>query len=354
MKPTATYIQGAGMVSPQSTFDREIFYEGFRTLNGNRWTCVEPDYARFIDSKSIRRMSRIIRQSNVAAQLAMTESDIVAPDSIIVGTAMGCLEDTWTFLSKMVLQQEEMLSPTAFIHSTHNSIAAQLALQFKCFGYNSTYVHRTISFENALSDAQMLLHEDNSKNVLIGGADEITDPSFELMIKLNLIKKSNSITSTNLFNDFNPGWIAGEGAAFFLLNTKPNSNSYAKIIEVCTLSGFSIKEVIEQTRHIISRLNPSTSFILSGNNGNPSEDQITKSILDNIAPAIPTFNYKKLCGEYGTSSSFALWMAAHMLKSQIVPNHSGFEKRIGSKLEFVMIYHHSSNLHHSFIMLEVC
>ena len=116
------YIQGAGSISAQKTWDKKIIAEGFIAHEGNRWVCQEPDYSDWIDSRAIRRMSRVLQQCNIAAQLAMKECNLECPEAIIVGSAMGCLEDTWSFLSKMVHHQEEMLSPTAFIHSTHRQM----------------------------------------------------------------------------------------------------------------------------------------------------------------------------------------------------------------------------------------
>ena len=50
------------------------------------------------------------------------------PDAIITGTGLGCLEDTEKFLTAMVTNKEEFLTPTSFIQSTHNTVSAQIAL----------------------------------------------------------------------------------------------------------------------------------------------------------------------------------------------------------------------------------
>ena len=109
-------------------------------------------------------------------------------DAIVTGTAYGCLEDTGIFLKKMVEQKEEMLTPTAFIQSTHNTIGAQIALLLQCHNYNNTFVHRGFSFESALLDAMMLLEENAGTNVLVGAADEITDYSHAILSRFGLYK----------------------------------------------------------------------------------------------------------------------------------------------------------------------
>src|SRR5690606_25550244 len=122
------YIQGTGCVSPQHTTVAEPLLADIREYEGSRLKAVEPDYKQWIDGKLIRRMGRVVKMSIAAAKLGMQEAGIDMPDAIVTGTAYGCLEDTGIFLSRMVSQQEEMLTPTAFIQSTHNTVGGQIAL----------------------------------------------------------------------------------------------------------------------------------------------------------------------------------------------------------------------------------
>ena len=110
-----------------------------------------------------------------AAFGCLNEAGCEMPEAIITGTAYGCLEDTGVFLSKMVEQHEELLSPTAFIQSTHNTVGAQIALMLRCRNYNNTFVHRGLSFESALLDAMLLMQEQTVSNALVGGVDAIRE-----------------------------------------------------------------------------------------------------------------------------------------------------------------------------------
>ena len=147
------YIRATGNISPQKTFGQLPFLTEPQEFSGNRLTCAEPDYKDIIDPKLIRRMSRIIRMGVAAATQCLRESNITKPDAIVTGTAYGCLEDTGLFLTKMVEFNEELLTPTAFIQSTHNTIGAQIGLMLQCNNYNNAFVHRGFSFESALVDA---------------------------------------------------------------------------------------------------------------------------------------------------------------------------------------------------------
>ena len=173
---------------------------------------VEPDYKEWIDVKLIRRMSRIIRMGVAAAMACIKHSGVAQPDAIITGTAYGCLEDTGLFLSRMNEQNEEMLSPTSFIQSTHNTVGAQIALILQNHNYNNTFVHRGFSFESALMDVSLLAAENENHHLLVGAVDEITDHSFNILSRFGLYKKN---AGTDLYDYHEKGTVAGEGAVFF-------------------------------------------------------------------------------------------------------------------------------------------
>ena len=165
------YIRSTGIISPQDTFNQTEFLAQPLWYDSNRLHCVLPDYKPLIDAKLIRRMSRIIKMGVAAALNCLQAGGVQMPDAIITGTAYGCLEDTENFLKRLIENNEDLLSPTAFIQSTHNTVAAQIALLLSCHNYNNTFVSRGFSFENALMDAQMLLLENEAQNILVGGVD---------------------------------------------------------------------------------------------------------------------------------------------------------------------------------------
>ncbi|MDB5233356.1 MAG: Beta-ketoacyl synthase, partial [Hymenobacter sp.] len=231
----ALFINGIGAISPTAPF-AEINAGAPVTRADNRLRCLEPDYSQFIDAKVSRRMSRIVKMGIVAAMKAMQDAQLTQADGVIAGTGWGCLEDTVSFLQKMVANEEEMLSPTAFIHSTHNTIAAQIAYHLKCRGYNSTYVHRNVSFESTLIDATLLLHEQPGASYLVGGIDELTDTSFNILSRLDTFKTPGTEQPAELYGTATPGTWAGEGATFFVLSNQASATSYAQLLEVRTVS----------------------------------------------------------------------------------------------------------------------
>ena len=304
------YILSADAVSPQASFEQML--EAPLNYTGDRLSCVEPDYTQYVDAKLIRRMSRIIKMGVAAASEALVHADLQSPDAIITGTAYGCLADTDQFLTRLVEFKETLLSPTAFIQSTHNTVAAQIALMLKCHNYNNTYVHKGSSFEAALTDAISLLEEGDAQNVLVGAADEITEKSHAILKRFGLYKREGE--SLQLVHSDTKGTMAGDGAAFFVVS-KESDNALAQ------LTGF--------TNHYKSEESPvllietflkeqgitltDIDLVITGRNGDLAEEKHYRELEQCIDKERLT-TFKQYCGEYPTASAFALWMASHIVK----------------------------------------
>ena len=299
-------------------------------------------------------MSRIIKMGTAAAMECLQEAGVKMPDAITMGTAYGCLEDTGIFLKKMVEQKEEMLTPTAFIQSTHNTIGAQIALLLQCHNYNNTFVHRGFSFESALLDAMMLLEENTAQTVLAGAADEITDASHTILSRFGLYKKE-PISNADLFASHSKGTIAGEGAAFFLLSNQASATDYAALDAVYT---FYKPTTAETEEHINAFLKQQAmeaaeiDLVIFGYNGDSKTDAVYNTLRETIFAGTAATTYKQLCGEYPTSTAFALWMAASIIKNRSLPVSLGGST--DEKINRILICNHYENIHHSLMLVSAC
>ena len=103
---------------------------------------------------------------------------------------MGCVRDSEKFVSAIIDNDEQYLTPTSFIQSTHNTVGGQIALGIGCKGYNFTYVHSSNSFESSLLDAKLMLQNDEANTILIGGVDELGAHTTELHKVVNHVKKN--------------------------------------------------------------------------------------------------------------------------------------------------------------------
>ena len=354
-----TFIRATGNISPQNTFGSAIsgrpLLQDLVIQNGNRLRCTEPDYLKYIDAKFIRCMSRIIKMGTAAAMECLQEADVQNPGAIVMGTAYGCLEDTGIFLKKMVEQNEEMLTPTAFIQSTHNTIGAQIALLLQCHHYNNTFVHRGFSFESALLDAMMLLEEKAATTVLAGAADEITDHSHAILSRFGLYKKP-PLVNTDLYGTLSKGTIAGEGAAFFLLSNQPSEKDYAVLDALYTFyKPTGKKEIKEQVLNFLTAQSLTAAdidVVLTGSNGDKKGDAVYHELADAVFKNNSIARYKHLCGEYPTSTAFALWLTATVIKQGSLPAVLGAPSP--QKIKRILIYNHYENIHHSLMLVTAC
>jgi 3-oxoacyl-(acyl-carrier-protein) synthase len=302
-------------------------------------------------------MSRIIKMGTAAAVKCLQRAAIEIPDGIIVGTAYGCLQDTEIFLQRMIDYNEELLTPTAFIQSTHNTVGAQIALLLQCHNYNNTFVHKGFSFESALLDAVMLLKEGEMKNVLVGATDEITNASHDILTRFGLYK--NDIGSKDLYNSNSKGTIAGEGAFFFLLTNQPSERSLAKLGATEFFYQPENNETIEE--NIISFLAAQSltindiDIIITGRNGDKENDEIYNELEGSVFANKQIINYKHLCGEYPTASSFALWMASVIIKDGSIPKALSSQDQLPSaNVKTILVYNHYLMDHHSLFLVTAC
>lgn len=350
-----TYIRAAGSISPQQSFGHPAFLTNILEYQGNRLSCAEPDYKELIATKWIRRMSRIIKMGVAAALECLQEASITKPGAIITGTAYGCLEDTGIFLKKMVENNEELLTPTAFIQSTHNTVGAQIALILGCNQYNNTFVHRGFSFETALMDAILLIKENEADNILVGAADEITSYSHDILSRFGLYK-NNLGSNLDLYNNSSKGTIAGEGAAFFVLSREPSPTDYAVLNGMTTF--YKPKDEITIQEKIMSFLFSQSitvadiDLVISGRNGDSDGDKLYDNVSSSIFSEINQGRYKHLCGEYPTSTSFALWVAANILKTGVVPVAVSKSFNGKKKVKKILLYNHYLQVHHSLFLIS--
>ena len=335
------YIRATGNISPQNSFGHQPLPDVPVSYTGNRMNCIEPDYKGLIDVKLIRRMSRIIKMGVAAAVECLQEAGVTVPDAIITGTAYGCLEDTGNFITKMVEHNEELLTPTAFIQSTHNTIGGQIGLLLQCNNYNNAYVHRGFSFESALLDGMMLLKEKEAATVLVGAIDEITNISHTIISRMGLYRN---------------GTVAGEGAAFFLLADQPSATHYAKLDGLTTFYKPTDQKEIEQNINSFLSMQGSTiadiDLIITGRNGDQQHDEIYNALDTAIFNGVNTVNYKQLCGEYPTSTGFALWLAANIIKTGTIP--AFLESKSNGTVKKILIYNNYLGIHHSLMLVSAC
>ena len=140
----------------------------------------------FLKPAESRRLCKIMKTSLLTSLEALSKAGIQTPDAIITATTLGCWENSEKLLEQITFEGEEMLKPTLFMQSTHNTIGSNIAIKTGCKGYNITYTQGENSMKCAMEDAVLLLKSGMCKNVLIGLHDETTKNYRELTTQTDL------------------------------------------------------------------------------------------------------------------------------------------------------------------------
>ncbi|QQT51596.1 beta-ketoacyl synthase chain length factor [Sphingobacterium multivorum] len=279
------------------------------SLPNSRENWIKVDLPK-IDSKilspnSARRMSKAVKMGIICAMEALQQIDRSELDGILVGSGKGCLIDSDKFLQSIVVQQEEFLSPTAFIQSTHNTVAGQIALLIKNTGYNMTYSQGRVSFESTVFDAYLQLVLNERKTLLVGAVDELSDISIDI---------SESIANTT-DQPITTGIPRTEGAGFFIFSNQKNQHTLGELVDMVIY-------------HPTEELRPESQLAAFLKKNKLSAEQLDLVIYGSAKPEPPSemeaeafndlakINYQSQIGYFDTDVVFAFDFALKQLNNQ--------------------------------------
>lgn len=339
------FIQKATCICAQATYG-SIDLQTVQPFVERRLTAREPGYSQ-IPNAVLRRMGKAVRMT-VGAVTDLLEYCPV-PDAIIIGTANGGMQDCIRFLNQIMEFNEGTLTPTNFVQSTPNAIAATIGLNSKNHNYNITHVHRGNAFENAMTDAQLFLNENSHAQVLLAGVDEISDYNYNIERLGGWYKES---VPDDLYNSRTEGSLAGEGVAAYLLSNQ-REGALAEIKAIETFTSKNNDETLQWVRSFIREhiSNQNGLLFLSGNNGDERFRQTTECIESEL-PLASLARFKHFTGEYPTASAIALWLASQFIQKDFaIPAHFVASLR-QSQHRQCLIYNHYKSLQHSLMLVE--
>lgn len=351
-----TYIHSVASISPQNTVDNSVFLDEITDYNDTVIFAQDPDYKQFIPPAAGRRMAKGIKMGVVASKIAMEEADVEMVDAIITGTGMGCMIDSEKFVSAIIDNNEQFLTPTSFIQSTHNTVAGQIALGMECKAYNFTYVHSAISFESALLDAKMQLENDEAKHILVGGVEELGEHTTKVHRLINHIKPE-PVQISEVLNAKTSGAVFSEGANFFVVSNEKTASCYAELAAVETFNTLKKEKVSNAIKKFLTDNDlafDDIDVVVFGNNGDVDFDgyysQLSKTDFGNTQQVY----YKHLVGENKTVSAFGLWLASKILKTQTIPDIVKINKLNTPEIKTILCYNQYRGQSHSLLLLKRC
>jgi len=353
----ACYINGIACISAQPTTESGKFLNEIIEYRTAIFRSSDPNYKEFIKPAAMRRMSKSVKMGVTAAKMALAAADIEMPDAIITGTGMGCKQDSEKFLANILHNDEQFLTPTLFIQSTHNTVGGQVALGLGCKAYNITYVQGANSFESSVMDAQMILDEDQAnKNILVGGIDEVANYSTKLHILDGQIKDKD-LDVINLLDAKTPGSVHSEGAVFMLLGGAKGEKCTSKIIDVETRIAAEPDEIKKDILKFLEKYNMSINdldAVILGNNGDSDYDHYYKNLQTSIFANTEQLCYKHIIGEYPVASSFGYWLASKIFETNTVPPVLRQNKVQANGYKNILLYNQYRSKNHSIALLQRC
>lgn len=301
------YIYSASQISVQSALTDEWFDSPVAIDEPYRRS-VDPDFKTYIPPLEARRMGKILKRAIVTSMSALENSGCEKVDAIITGTGLGCIENTEFFLDALSRDGEQLLKPTYFMQSTHNTISSLVGIKMKCNGYNITYAHKELSFDSALYDAWLQLRLGMIDSALVGGHDEMTPSYFKLLEKAGYLGQQSE--------------LAGETAVSFVIGSKPQDKHLCRFGGIRMMYCPDKEEISRQLHELLDSANipmDDVSGVLTSMNGNAGHDAYISKLCGNLFPDIPLLRYKHLFGESYTASGLGLYVAATCLSKGRIP-----------------------------------
>lgn len=341
MRRTKIYIKAAEQVSIQKPLSLEwmtnpIFYESLYERS------IEPNYKEFLSPLEARRMGKLLKRALVTSLSIIQKSGIEHPDAIITGTGLGCIENTELLLDALCNEGEQLLKPTHFMQSTHNTISSLISIQTKTHGYNATYSHKGISFDSALMDAWTQFQLGMISSALVGGHDEMTPSYFNLLQKIGFVGQNKE--------------LCGETAISVMLSDKAEDG-------LCAISGLKMayKPSTERLKNILSEILSNAGIdlnqvdaVMTGISGNEVNDSYYQAIIPELFGTTPVLHYKHVFGEGYTASGFGLYAAACCLSQKEIPSFLYLDKTKEqiSPARYILLFNQFEGKNYSLILLE--
>ncbi len=163
----------SSLLTPHSSL-KNVF-----VLTEQKLTAVDadPNFKLYMTPGEARRLGPMLKRTMAVSIQALRdageEGAAFVPDAIITGTAWGNAESSETFLRDMLTGGEQLLKPTPFMQSTHNTIGSLIAISTKNHGYNNTHSQGEDSLLMAMLDAWMLMQQGQIKSALVGLHDSV-------------------------------------------------------------------------------------------------------------------------------------------------------------------------------------
>ncbi|ASK63687.1 beta-ketoacyl synthase [Virgibacillus phasianinus] len=242
-KAKRVVVTGIGAVTPFGV-GIPVFWDGL--VNGqsaiketeepelSQWSPVSAelkdlDPLQYLSKKQVRNTDRITQLSLIAAQEAMEDSGVnlegedLRRMGITVGTGYGGVQTLGEGTVQLVNNPKKRVSPRLLSKSIPNAAASALAMQYGFQGPAMTYTTACAASANSIGEAMYMLQRGEVDLMLAGGAESLFSPVILAGLRsagaIAMDGPEDKSAWSRPFDTNRKGMVAGEGAAFLVLET---------------------------------------------------------------------------------------------------------------------------------------
>jgi len=295
----------------------------------------------FIPPASLRRMPRLTQLAFVAARQAL---DQAKPEyasertGVVLGTGLGTLDETMTFVRGYVGDGPEAASPMVFPVSVMNAPAGQLAVELKLKGVNSTVNHRDHSSLSAVGMACDVLELGRADALLVGGIDELSMPVLHAYTAMGGLSR----TAMRPYDVERDGMVPGECAVLMVLEREPDARARGAHIRALITArgetgesrprvgwghGERFTEAARAVSLAVAAAPGPVSYVAGGGNGSSLDVRELHAVREGLGGKLPPVS--SILGQTGESFSspmLRLASAVYALERQALPGTLGLQR----------------------------
>src|SRR4051812_7770289 len=295
-----------------------------------------------IPPAALRRMPRLSQLTVVAAKQALGDAKPPYDSTrlgVVLGTGLGTLDETMSFVRGYVDGGPEAASPMTFPVSVMNAAAGQLAVECQLRGVNSTVNHRDHSPLSALLMACDQLALGRADALLVGGVDELSPPVHHAYAQMGGISR----TAMRPYDVERDGLIPGEAVALVCLEREEDARKRGARIRAVVAGrgesgdvrarvgwGRNAEEFREAPRAVAEAARAvgadRISYVAGGGNGTRLDERELEAVRAGLGRLPLTSSILAQTGESFSSGMLRFLSAIYALERQAVPGTLGLQR----------------------------